>query len=117
MAVDVSGPLNFAFKADDELLVQTHIFAPSDSATKQRVVTLRAIKGAFPPSHRLALLKSTLKDTSLDAFSDAVGELEFVPLSGFANGRARLGVQLSSNCPLCQRQVLCLEGIAHALVH
>ena len=86
--VMMKGPINFAFKADEVHLTVAKIFAlfgPSDDATKQWDVILRAVKGAFSLSHRLALLKSTLKDTSLDAFGNAVGKLEFVRLSGHAN--------------------------------
>ena len=76
MAVNVSVPLDFAFKADDVLLVTTQIMAV---ATALCGVEDRgpAMKGALSLSHRLALLKSTLQDTSPD-----LGTLDFVPLSG-----------------------------------
>ena len=76
MAVNASVPLDFAFKADDVRLVTTQIMAV---ATALCGVEDRgpAMKGALSLSHRLALLKSTLQDTSPD-----LGTLDFVPLSG-----------------------------------
>ena len=78
MVVNVSIPLNFSFKADDVLLILTEIFAPIDNATNHWPEILQSIKVHCPfLTYWLALLKSTLKDASLD-----LGALEFVPLSG-----------------------------------
>ena len=79
MTVSVSIPLDFAFKADGVLLLMIQIFASFENATNTNhcPVTLRAIKGALSLFYQLALLKSTLQDTSL-----GLGTLKFVPLSG-----------------------------------
>ena len=118
MAVNVSVPLDFAFKADYILLLISQIFAPVENAinTNHWPVVLRAMKGALSLSYRLVLLKSTLKDTSL-AFGNAVVKLKFLPLSGLANRRARLCVQFSSNWPPSQTLVCCLRGTTRTLVH